>query len=79
MSDTREFFGVPKVDFSGVNWHMSEAEINAICDRVEADAKKVDWRAFVEYAEQHPEALTAWDMGMSFDEFARRVRAGEFD
>lgn len=79
MSDAREFFGVKRIDFSGARRDRTVAEMEAICKRIESDAKKVDRRAFVEYAEQHPEVLTAWDMRISFEEFARRVRAGEYD
>ena len=79
MSDAREFFGVKRIDFSSARRDRTVAEMEVICKRIESDAKKVDHRAFVEYAEKHPEALTAWDMSISFDEYARRVRAGYYD
>lgn len=79
MSQRKSYFNIPKLDFSRLGQPKTDAEMDAIYEQVEKESKSVDLRAFVERMEKHPEALTAWDMSITFDEFARRVRAGEYD
>lgn len=74
--ERRKQLGIPKLDFSGLRKSMSEEEIDAICEKIESTSRQ-NLLAFVDRLEKHPEALTAWDIPIPFDEFARRVRAGE--
>ncbi len=74
----KERFGIPDLDFSHLAEPVSEQEEEKIYQEMLQRPKK-DWRKFVDDAEAHPEMLSIWDMSISFDEFARRVRAGEFD
>lgn len=69
---------VPKLDFSSLAEPMSDAEVAERCAKLDS-APKRDWRKFVEDVKKHPELLLSWDADISFDEFARRVRAGEYD
>lgn len=69
------------VDFSGVVAKiaaMSEEEREAAYQAVE-NPPKWDWRRFVADVRAHPEHLTSWDSEESFEDFAKRVDAGEFD
>lgn len=71
----------PKLDFAGMVARMdamTEAEKEALYQEAENPPKK-DWRKFVQNVREHPEGLLSWDMDISFEEFARRVDAGEFD
>lgn len=77
-SEKKSYFHVPKLDFSDLAKPMTEEEKMRRYLEVE-NAPKRDWRKFVAHIEEHPEALISWDMPMSFSEFARRVKAGEFD
>ena len=77
--EKKSYFNIPKLDFSGFRRQRTDAEIDAICDEIERKSDAFDFREFVDRMERHPEALTAWDMSISFDEFARRVKAGEYD
>lgn len=77
----REFekkFGIPEIDFLALARPVSAEEEEAAYQAF-LNQPKHDWRKFVEEAEKHPEMLSVWDMSISFEEFARRVRAGEYD
>lgn len=71
----------PKLDFAGMVARMdamSEAEKEALYQEAE-NPPKMNWREFVQNVREHPEGLMSWDCEESFEEFARRVDAGEFD
>ena len=70
--------GIPKIDFSKIRKRVTRKEAKAAYEAIE-NAPKRDWRAFVAHIEAHPEDLISWDMPMSFSEFAKRVKAGEYD
>lgn len=75
-------FNIPKPDLSGLMQRViaTEAAIEATGAYEESvKTHKFDWRKFVADVEAHPGTLSSWDMSISFDEFARRVKAGEFD
>lgn len=69
---------MPKLDFSELAKPISEDEAERLYREIMNGSKK-NWRKFVEDAEKHPEMLSCWDMSISFEAFARRVRAGEYD
>lgn len=79
----KNFFDIPKVDFSGVRESvesMTDAEQDAILAEFEAGVSGEELRAFVARVEAHPSCLSSWDNStMSFREYARRVKAGEYD
>lgn len=66
---------MPTLDFSKVPACMSEEEIEARYESV-MSASKTDARSLVAAVRAHSETLSGWDMGVSFDEFAKRVEAG---
>lgn len=78
-SEKRSYFNIPKLDFSNLGKPKAEDEIDVIIKQIEEESKSVDWRKFVEDIEQHPSALSSWDCDIPFEEFARRVKAGEYD
>lgn len=68
----------PKLNAEALSRPMTEAESKRLRDKFE-NRPAIDWRKFVADAKAHPEHITLWDMPMSFEEFARRVEAGEYD
>lgn len=69
---------MPKLDFSKIPMRVSEEEVDAAYEHV-MNASKTDARALVAAVRAHSETLSGWDMSISFDEFAKRVEAGEYD
>lgn len=69
---------MPKLDFSKVSAYMSDEEIDARYERV-MSAPQLDARALVADVRAHSVVISGWDMDISFDEFAKRVEAGEYD
>lgn len=57
---------------------MSEEEANRLYEEVENEPE-CDLRKFVADVRAGRVRLSSWDMAISFDEFARRVDAGEYD
>lgn len=47
--------------------------------RAERGISREDRLKMIEDIEAHPEHLLSWDMDIPFPEYARRVRAGEYD
>lgn len=76
--EEREEFGIPEIDFSNLSKPLTDKEATDLYMKIKNEPEP-DWRAFVEHIEKHPEALISWDMDISFDEFARKVKAGEYD
>ena len=82
MADAKHWrFNSPDIDFSGVGKeiaNMTEDEADRIYARILA-APKEDLRQFVKDVREKPWILSSWDMSIGFEEFARRVMAGEYD
>lgn len=69
-----------KPDLSKMRADFTEEEIAAAVARVEAESKAFNARDFVAHIKSHPKERFHWNAGiMSFDEYVRRVEAGEFD
>lgn len=68
----------PKVNVEALTAPMTDAEFSELCREFE-DKPKTDWRKFVADVRAHPEKLISWDSSESFEEFAKRVDAGEYD
>lgn len=66
----KDLFGIPELDLSGI-------ESDEFAEKSEKGASREERLAFIENAEKHPEALSAWDMDIAFEEYARRVKAGD--
>lgn len=74
----KSYFDIPKLDYSGFDKPVSEEEMERLYKKFE-ERPKVNWREFVDDIEKHPENLGSWDISIPFPEFARRVKAGEYD
>lgn len=75
----KERFGIPDLDFLHLTKPATPEEEDAALRELNKGVTREERLAFVERMEAHPEALTAWDMDITFDEYARRVRAGDYD
>lgn len=75
----RYFTNIPKLDFSGLRKPLSEEECEDAMVRAERKISREERIREIEDIEAHPEHLLGWDMDITFDEYARRVRAGEYD
>ena len=75
----RYFNNMPKLDFSGLRKPLSEEECEDAMVRAERKISREERIREIEDIEAHPEHLLGWDMDITFDEYARRVRAGEYD
>lgn len=75
------FRPLPKFDFSGVREKvesMTDEEFQDVVADMESMLVTHDDRMrFIEYVEQNNGGRLSWDMPYSFEEYARRVRAGE--
>lgn len=77
--DCSRMFYVPKTDLSKVEINLDEATCAREAVEILAAGRDFDHRAFVKRVCERPECLIAWDHGESFEEYAKRVEAGEFD
>lgn len=77
--DFKSYFNIPDMDFSELAKPITDEESAAAMVRMDRKISREERLAFVEQMETHPEALTVWDMPITFDEYARRVRTGEYD
>lgn len=69
-----------KPDLYKIRADFTDDEIAAAVARVAAESKSFNAREFVAYVRAHPKEQFHWNAGiMSFEEYARRVDAGEFD
>lgn len=72
-------FNVPKLDFSVLRKVPSKLECETVMRLAERGISREDRLKMIEDIEAHPEHLLSWDMDIPFPEYARRVRAGEYD
>lgn len=72
-------FNVPKLDFSVLRKAPLELECETAMRWAERGISREDRLKMIEDIEAHPEHLLSWDMDIPFPEYARRVRAGEYD
>lgn len=75
----KSHFYIPKLDLSWLDEPLTDEEYEKAVAETENDSNREDLIKFVERLEKHPESLSSWDMDISFDEFVRRVKAGEYD
>lgn len=74
----KSHFHIPKLDLSCFDEPLTDEGCNKAVAETEQDSNHEDLLKFVERMETHPKSLSSWDMDIPFDEFARRVRAGEY-
>lgn len=74
-----DFFFVPSVDGMNLNKTFTPEEAEAAMAKMGVHETGEELRAFVAAVKADPGRLASWDMPMSFNEFARRVEAGECD
>lgn len=72
-------FNVSKLDFSALRKVPSKLERETAMMWAERGISREDRLKMIEDIEAHPEHLLSWDMDIPFPEYARRVRAGEYD
>lgn len=75
----RYFNNMPKLDFSNLGREHTEEERAAFEAKIERASSREERLKMIEDIEAHPEHLLGWDMDIPFPEYARRVRAGEYD
>lgn len=75
----RYFTNIPKLNFSGLGKPLSDEECEDAMAWAERKISREERIREIEDIEAHPEHLLGWDMDIPFDEYARRVRAGEYD
>ena len=66
-----------KLNLTGDFGPITEADCKVAMRKVKEDTANFNHRAFVAAIKAHPERLKAWDCSESFDDYARRVEAGE--
>lgn len=74
-----DFFFVPSVDGMNLNKTFTPEEAEAAMAKMGVHETGEELRAFVATVKADPGLLVSWDMPISFNEFARRVEAGEHD
>lgn len=77
--DFKSYFNIPDIDFSELSRPITDEESSAAMVSMDKKISHEERLAFLERMEAHPEALTSWDMPITFDEYARCVRAGKYD
>ena len=75
----RYFNNIPELDFSGLRKPLSDGECEDAVVWAEHKISREERIREIEDIEAHPERLLGWDMDIPFDEYVRRVRAGEYD
>lgn len=75
----KNYFNVPKLDFSALKKPLTDEECAEAMEWAERKISREERLREIEDIEAHPEHLLGWDMNITFDEYARRVRAGEYD
>lgn len=70
---------IPGLDFSWLDEPFTDEEYAELEAQIERDSSPEKLRELVNERETHPEHFSSWDMDISFDEFARRVKSGEYD
>lgn len=75
----QNYFNIPKLDFSNIGKERSDEEYAKIEEKIEKDSSPEKLRELIDEMETHPEHFSSWDMDMPFEEYARRVRAGDYD
>lgn len=73
------FFFVPSLDGMNLDKTFTPEEAEAAMAKMDVHETGEELRAFVAAVKADPGRLASWDMPMSFNEFARRVEAGECD
>lgn len=73
------YFSIPELDFSFLKTPLTKDECRKALAELEQNSNMKEELEFIEDIERHPEHLSSWDMDISFEEYARRVRkkAGE--
>lgn len=76
---TNDWCDIPELDFSDIDKEYSEEEYAELEAQIEKDSSPEELRKLVDEMENHPEHFSSWEMDIPFREFARRVKAGEYD
>lgn len=80
MSEQKQsHFHIPKLDLSWLDKPLTKEECDKAVTEFNKGISQKERLAIVEDIEKHPEHLLSWDMDITFEEYARRVRAGDYD
>lgn len=77
MPKQNNWCDIPELDLSDINKEYTDEEYAEIEAQIEHDSRPEKLRELIADIETHPEHLLGWDMDISFDEFAHKVKAGD--